>query len=68
MHVYNNLIRPSLLPFEWLQVSPGMNCDFAQDVVVVNQAEKGCGIIGELNKRAIITPDVDSILASIDGL
>ncbi|BFG39634.1 hypothetical protein CerSpe_259080 [Prunus speciosa] len=49
-------------------VSPGMNCDFAQDVVVVNKAEKGCGIIGELNKRAIITPDVDSILASIDGL
>ncbi|KAK4373100.1 hypothetical protein RND71_008484 [Anisodus tanguticus] len=46
-------------------VSPGMDCSFAQDVVVVNTEEKYCSNIGELTKRVIITPDVDSILDSI---
>ncbi|PHT64570.1 hypothetical protein T459_28995 [Capsicum annuum] len=46
-------------------VSPGMDCSFAQDVVAVNTEEKYCSNIGELTKRVIITPDVDSILDSI---
>ncbi|XP_059318441.1 uncharacterized protein LOC132068765 [Lycium ferocissimum] len=46
-------------------VSPGMDCSFAQDVVAVNTEEKYCSNIGELTKRLIITPDVDSILDSI---
>ncbi|CAN6699183.1 unnamed protein product [Malus baccata var. baccata] len=49
-------------------VSSGMKCGFAQDLVVTNENEKGFGIIGELNKRAIATPDIDSILESVDGL
>lgn len=48
-----------------LQVSPGMDCLFAQDVVAVNTEEKYCSNIGELTKRIIITPDVDSLLDSI---
>ncbi|RXH74786.1 hypothetical protein DVH24_029507 [Malus domestica] len=31
-------------------VSSGMKCGFAQDVVVTNENEKGFGIISELNK------------------
>ncbi|XP_055807590.1 uncharacterized protein LOC129876233 isoform X2 [Solanum dulcamara] len=46
-------------------VSPGMDCSFAQDVVAVNTEEKYCSNIGELTKRIIITPDVDSLLDSI---
>ncbi|CAK9144170.1 unnamed protein product [Ilex paraguariensis] len=46
-------------------VSTGLDCAFAQDVVAINTEEKHCCIVGELNKRAIITPDVDSILGSI---
>ncbi|CAN4121213.1 unnamed protein product [Withania somnifera] len=46
-------------------VSPGMGCSFAQDVVAVNTEEKCCSNIGELTNRVIITPDVDSILDSI---
>lgn len=51
-----------------MQVASGMDCAFAQDVVAINNAEKHCCIVGELNKRAVITPDVDSILGSIADL
>lgn len=51
-----------------VQVSSGMDCVFAQDVVAVNSAEKHCCIVGELKKRATITPDVESILDSIADL
>ncbi|KAJ7955969.1 putative DNA-directed RNA polymerase III subunit RPC4 [Quillaja saponaria] len=49
-------------------VSPGMNCVFAQDVVAINTAEKNCCVVGELNKHAIVIPDVDSILDSVADL
>ncbi|KAI7751752.1 hypothetical protein M8C21_018237 [Ambrosia artemisiifolia] len=49
-------------------VSGGLDCSFAQDVVAVHTEEKSCCNIGELNKRAIITPDIDSILDHIKGL
>ena len=39
-----------------------MDCGFAQDVVAINTAEKHCCVVGELKKRAAVTPDVDSIL------
>ena len=51
-----------------MQVSSGMACGFSQDVVAVNSAEKQCCIVGEPNKRAIITPDLDSILESVEDL
>ncbi|XVE70697.1 hypothetical protein DITRI_Ditri10aG0091500 [Diplodiscus trichospermus] len=49
-------------------VTPGMNCVFAQDVVAVNTAEKQCCVVGELNKRVVLTPDVDSVLNRLDDL
>lgn len=49
-------------------VSVGSNCVFAQDVVAINAAEKHFSVVGELNKRAIVTPDVDFILDSFADL
>lgn len=49
-------------------VSSGMNCDFSQDVVAINTTEKKFCIIGELNKRAVVTPDIDSVLNGIENL
>ncbi|KAF4362422.1 hypothetical protein F8388_012214 [Cannabis sativa] len=49
-------------------VSSGMDCVFSQDVVAINHAEKHCCIVGELNKRAVVTPDIKSILDSIEDL
>ncbi|PHU18146.1 hypothetical protein BC332_13841 [Capsicum chinense] len=46
----------------YLQVSPGVECSFAQDVVAINTAEKQCCQLGELGKRAVVTPDVDFLL------
>lgn len=47
-------------------VSGGLDCSFAQDLVSMNTEEKYCCGIGELNKRAIITPDIESILENMD--
>ncbi|GAV72782.1 RNA_pol_Rpc4 domain-containing protein [Cephalotus follicularis] len=49
-------------------VGPGLDCVFAQDVVAVNTTEKHCCLVGELKKRAILTPDLDSILSSMADL
>lgn len=51
-----------------MQVSAGSNCVFAQDVVAMNAAERHCCALGELTKRVILTPDVDSILDGIAQL
>ncbi|XP_019151097.1 PREDICTED: DNA-directed RNA polymerase III subunit rpc4 [Ipomoea nil] len=48
-------------------VSPGMNCVFSQDVVVMNTEEKNCCNVGEISRRAVITPDVESLLASMQN-
>lgn len=42
-------------------VSPGSDCIFAQDVAAINLSEKQCCVLGELGKRAVVTPDVDSL-------
>ncbi|KAI3666773.1 hypothetical protein L6452_41810 [Arctium lappa] len=47
-------------------VDGGLDCTFAQDVVAINTEEKHCCNIGELNKRAIITPDIDSVLDNME--
>ncbi|KAF8023431.1 hypothetical protein BT93_F0821 [Corymbia citriodora subsp. variegata] len=49
-------------------VSSGSDCVFAQDVVTVNRTEKHFCVVGELNKRAILTPNVDSIIDSMSEL
>lgn len=46
-------------------VSPGVECSFAQDVVAINTAEKQCCQLGELGKRAVVTPDVDFLLNNL---
>ena len=50
------------------QVSSGMACGFAQEVAAINVEGKRCCIVGELSKRAILTPDVDSMLKNIEDL
>ncbi|KAL8456738.1 hypothetical protein ACS0TY_033994 [Phlomoides rotata] len=47
-------------------VSAGLNCLFAQDAVAINTEGKQCCNLGELNKRAVVTPDIDSMLDAID--
>ncbi|PON53135.1 DNA-directed RNA polymerase III subunit RPC [Trema orientale] len=49
-------------------VSPGTDFVFAQDVVAINTAEKQCCLLGELPKRAVISPDVSSLLDSVIDL
>ncbi|KAI3443572.1 hypothetical protein Pfo_000237 [Paulownia fortunei] len=49
-------------------VSAGLNCVFAQDVVAINTEERHCCNVGELNKRAVITPDIDSMLSAMSDL
>lgn len=46
-------------------VSPGSSCVFAQDVVAINTVDKDCCVLGELSKRAVVTPDLDSLLDSV---
>ncbi|KAK7388251.1 hypothetical protein VNO78_23062 [Psophocarpus tetragonolobus] len=43
-------------------VSSGMNCVFAQDLVAINTAQKHCCTIGEISKHVTITPDLDAII------
>ncbi|RDY00295.1 rpc53, partial [Mucuna pruriens] len=42
-------------------VSPGSNCVFTQDIVVMNTAQKQCCNLGELSKMVVVVPDLDSI-------
>lgn len=49
-------------------VTPGMDCMFAQDVVAINTVEKQFCVVGELNKRAILSPDVDFVLNNFADL
>uniref|UniRef100_A0A2N9GEL2 DNA-directed RNA polymerase III subunit RPC4 n=2 Tax=Fagus sylvatica TaxID=28930 RepID=A0A2N9GEL2_FAGSY len=49
-------------------VSPGLDRVFSQDVVAINTAAKHCCVVGELSKHASVTPNLDSILDSIDDL
>ncbi|KAK1377819.1 DNA-directed RNA polymerase III subunit RPC4 [Heracleum sosnowskyi] len=49
-------------------VSAGLNNVFAQDAVAINTEEKHCCVVGELNKRAIVSPDLESILDSFSEL
>lgn len=54
----------STLMLRYVQVSPGSDCVFAQDVAAINTAERKCCVLGEVGQRAVITPDVDSLLDS----
>uniref|UniRef100_A0A1J3GLG8 DNA-directed RNA polymerase III subunit RPC4 n=1 Tax=Noccaea caerulescens TaxID=107243 RepID=A0A1J3GLG8_NOCCA len=49
-------------------VSPGLKSEFAQDVMAVKTDEKKCGVVGEVYKHAVLTPDIDSILKDIENM
>lgn len=49
-----------------LQIYPGEKVTFSQAVVAINTKEKHCCALGEVDKRAVVTPDVDSLLSSMD--
>ncbi|XP_057475253.1 uncharacterized protein LOC130763365 [Actinidia eriantha] len=38
-------------------VSPGVSCVFAQGAVAINTVDRNCCWLGELSKRAVVTPD-----------
>lgn len=46
-------------------VSPGHSCEFAEDVAVMNVKGKHCCILGDLPKRALVTPDIASLLRNL---
>ncbi|KAK3150846.1 hypothetical protein QOZ80_3AG0238550 [Eleusine coracana subsp. coracana] len=47
-------------------VSAGSNCMFVQEVAAMNIREKHCCTLGEVSKRAVVTPDIDYLLGSVD--
>ncbi|XVF54943.1 hypothetical protein PTKIN_Ptkin05aG0221500 [Pterospermum kingtungense] len=49
-------------------VSPGSDCLFAQNVAALNTKEKHCCVVGEVGKRAVVTPDISSVLNSVIDL
>ncbi|KAM0909514.1 hypothetical protein ACQ4PT_014779 [Festuca glaucescens] len=46
-------------------VSAGMNCAFAQAAVAINTNKKHCCSLGEVNRRAIVTPDIEYLVGSV---
>ncbi|TKY54428.1 DNA-directed RNA polymerase III subunit RPC4 [Spatholobus suberectus] len=65
MVVYRNGAIKLKLGNTLYDVSSGMNCVFAQDVVSINTAQKHCCTIGEISKHVTITPDVDAIVDNL---
>jgi DNA-directed RNA polymerase III subunit RPC4 len=51
-----------------VQVSVGSNCMFVQEVAAMNTREKHCCTLGEISKRAVVTPDIDYLLGSVDKM
>ncbi|KAH7663848.1 DNA-directed RNA polymerase III subunit RPC4 protein [Dioscorea alata] len=62
MLVYQSGIVKMKLGDVLLDVSPGVDCIFPQDVAAINMDEKHCCIVGEINKRAVLSLDMDYLL------
>nr|GMC65772.1 DNA-directed RNA polymerase III subunit RPC4-like isoform X2 [Ipomoea batatas] len=43
-------------------VSPGVGCSSAQEVVAINTVDKTCCKLGGIYKHAVVIPDIDSLL------
>jgi len=41
---------------------------FVQEVAAINTREKQCCTVGEISKRAVISPDIDYMLGSVDKM
>ncbi|XP_073293025.1 uncharacterized protein [Primulina huaijiensis] len=49
-------------------VSPGSECTFAQNIVAINTSDRHCCELGALMKRAVVSPDIDSMLDNVINL
>ncbi|KAK2653481.1 hypothetical protein Ddye_013337 [Dipteronia dyeriana] len=47
-------------------VSPGSDGSFAQDIAAINTKEKNCCVLGEIGKRAVVAPDIDSLFLNLN--
>uniref|UniRef100_A0A453HCN1 DNA-directed RNA polymerase III subunit RPC4 n=1 Tax=Aegilops tauschii subsp. strangulata TaxID=200361 RepID=A0A453HCN1_AEGTS len=63
--VYKSGKVKMLLGDALFDVSAGLDCTFAQEAVAINTYKKHCCSLGEVNKRAIVTPDIDYLVDSI---
>ncbi|KAI0501884.1 hypothetical protein KFK09_016829 [Dendrobium nobile] len=48
-------------------VSPGIDTTFVEELVAVNAKERHYCVLGELNKHAVVTPDIDALLDDSDS-
>ncbi|CAH9121623.1 unnamed protein product [Cuscuta epithymum] len=46
-------------------VSPGTQISCPQHVVAINTMDKSCSKVGDVESRAVVTPDIDALLASV---
>ncbi|MQL73914.1 hypothetical protein Taro_006279 [Colocasia esculenta] len=65
MIVYKSGVVKMKLGDAVFDVSPGSDCVFAQDVMAINTKNRRCCVLGELDKRAVVRPDVDYLLSSL---
>ncbi|KAJ0041807.1 hypothetical protein Pint_18045 [Pistacia integerrima] len=49
-------------------VSPGSDCSSVQNVVAINPNDQNFCVLGELDKRAVVTPDIGSIFNNVVNL
>ncbi|KAK4431666.1 DNA-directed RNA polymerase III subunit RPC4 [Sesamum alatum] len=49
-------------------VSPGSDCTFAQSVMAIDTTNRDCCDLGALNKRAVVTPDIDFLVDNVIDL
>ncbi|PAN37859.1 hypothetical protein PAHAL_7G128400 [Panicum hallii] len=49
-------------------VSSGSDCKFVQEVAAINTREKHCCTVGEISKRAVITPNIGCLLGSANKM
>ncbi|KAL0304095.1 UNVERIFIED_CONTAM: DNA-directed RNA polymerase III subunit RPC4 [Sesamum radiatum] len=49
-------------------VSPGSDCAFAQSVMAIDTTNRDCCDLGSLNKRAVVTPDIDFLVDNVIDL
>ncbi|XP_057488990.1 uncharacterized protein LOC130774966 [Actinidia eriantha] len=57
MQVYKSGVIKWKLGEVTYDVAPGVSCTFTQDAVAINTVDRNCCLLGELSKRAVVTPD-----------
>lgn len=48
-----------------MQVAPGADCVFAQELMAVNAGGGKCCFLGDISQRVVLTPDVDKLLEGL---